>query len=155
MDIRAKLLIMPLPPQINAIINQNINNPSKEILASSGIYDKVVYAPLLYATDRAGQLIPNAGIVTTTPSPAAIQKNPAIPFAYSPHLEHSFRVTAPGREPGLERAMLSDSNYFVDDMLVFNKYIHYDVNGPLKTFDPQSFLQEAIVQFNIYGLEYR
>ena len=117
---------MPLPTQINNIINQNTNNPSKEILASSGIYDKVVYAPIRYAVDRPG-LIPNTGIVTTTPSPA-MQKNPATPASYSPHLEHSFRITALGREPGLERAMLSDGNYFIDDMLVFNKYIHYDVN---------------------------
>lgn len=150
---------MPLPPQINNIINQNNNNPSKEILASSGIYDKINYAPTRYAIDRPGQIVPNTGIVTTTPSPFLLPSlsNPALPIPpelYSPQTEHAFRRNVVPRLVGLRTAALSDGNYFIDDMLVFNKYIHYD-SPPVKTFDPQSFLQEAIVQFNIYSLEYR
>jgi hypothetical protein len=142
---------MPLPELINNIINQNNNNPSKEILASSGIYDKIRYANQIYFADRPGQLVPNTGIVLTTPPPGA--PDPRVPTAYAPHLNHTFRITVPNRQ--FPRALLNGGNFFIDDMLVFNKYIHYDDKGPVKTFDPQSFLQESVVRFNAYSLEFR
>lgn len=123
---------MPLDP---TAIEKNNNNPSKEIWASSGIYDRKNYGRTpIYADDITNSLVPNTGINTTTTSTT---QPPTAGTLYD-----QFRF-------------LSSGNFYIDDMLVFNQYIHYDTNGALKTFDPQSFLQEAVVTFNIYSLQYR
>jgi len=142
---------MPLPQQINTIISQNNNNPSKEILASSGIYDKISYANRKYANDFPDQTIPNTGIVVTTPPPGAPDSR--ITTAYAPHLNHTFRISVPDKQ--LPTALLNGGNFFIDDMLVFNKYVHYESSGPVRTFDPQSFLQQSVANFNVYSLEFR
>jgi len=129
----------------------NDNNPSKEIWASSGIYNEKPYASLPYASDVPQSLVSNTGIQITTTSTT---KNPDSPVSYSPNADHSFRISLQGINAPLNKAMLSDSNYFVDDMLVFNKYISYNDKRYI-TFDPQSFLEQSIVNFNIYSLEYR
>lgn len=137
------------PLSVNIPLNDN--NPSKEIWASSGIYNEKSYAPLPYASDNNKSLVSNTGIQITT---TTTTKNPDNSFSYSPHLDHSFNIQLNGISAPLNKAMLSDSNYFIDDMLVFNKYISYDPRR-LVTFDPQSFLEQSIVNFNIYSLEYR
>lgn len=122
---------MPLDP---TVVYKNTNSPSKEIWASSGIYDQKNYGPQndIYSPDTPNSVVPNTGINTTTssttPSPTAETLNPEFKF-------------------------LSNGTFYIDDMLIFNKYIHYD--GSSRTFDPQSFLQEALVTFNVYSLEYR
>lgn len=119
------------PPPYN-----QTNNPTKEILASSGIFvrppESGILAPSLFAVDLPNSLIANTGIQKTTTSTTTTP----IPGA---------RVFD----------NLSSGNFFIDDMLVFNKYIHYDTKGSLKTFDPQSFLQESVDGFNAYGREFR
>jgi hypothetical protein len=119
------------PPPYN-----QINNPTKEILASSGIFvrppESGILAPALFAVDLPNSLIANTGIQKTTTSTTP-------------------RPTVGGRVFD----NLSSGNFFIDDMLVFNKYIHYDTKQALKTFDPQSFLQESIGGFNIYSREFR
>jgi len=135
----------------NDIFSQNQfnkNNPTKEIFPSSGIYDQKPYAPQAYAPDRPNTIIPNTGIQVTTTSTT----RPPDANQYNPQTDHAFRVAATGRVPPLNRALLTDSNYFVDDMLVFNDYIHY--NRSIR-FNPQSFLEQAIVSFNRYSLENR
>jgi hypothetical protein len=114
------------PPPYN-----QINNPTKEILASSGIFDQKPLAPRLFEVDRPNIVPANTGIQQTTTS------------------------TTPRPQPGNVFDNLSSGNFFIDDMLVFNKYIHYDTKSSLKTFDPQSFLQESIGGFNIYSREFR
>lgn len=129
----------PIPP-----INKN--NPSKELLGASGIYESkfdggtnnlIAGDPQagqgFYALDLPGALshIPNTGqypfSTTTTPNP-----NPRHAFIDS---------------------MLSSGNMFIDDMLVFNNYIHYAL--PFRSFDSQSFLQQSVVSFNAYNLDNR
>lgn len=139
---------MPIEP-FNIPLNNN--NPSKEILASSGIYNQQRYAPQPYADDTGSSLISNTGIQTTT---TTTTKNPDNPDAYDPRSQHAFFIALNNVPAPQNRAMLNDGNYFIDDMLVFNKYISYDTRK-LVTFDPQSFLEESIVNFNIYSLEYR
>lgn len=124
-------------PQVPEPYN-NTNNPSKEIWASSGVFNKQVYASPPYYQDVPNSLVPNTGIqtttttTTTTPTPTSQLDN------------------------ALFNGMLSSGNYFVDDMLVFNNYIHYDTKTlPAKTFNPRSFLQQSIVSFNIYSMEYK
>jgi hypothetical protein len=110
----------------------DINNPTKEILASSGIFDGKTYAPLPYAVDVPISWISNTGIqttTTTTPQPSLITG------------------------AGVFASGLSSGNYFIDDMLIFNDYIHYA--GTPRRFNTQRFLQEAVVAFNIYSLEFR
>jgi hypothetical protein len=118
------------PPPYN-----QINNPTKEILASSGIFvrppESGILAPRLFAVDLPNSFFANTGIQQTTTS------------------------TTPRPPPGNVFDNLSSGNFFIDDMLVFNKYIHYDTKSSLKTFDPQSFLQESIGGFNMYGREFR
>lgn len=122
----------------------NKNNPSKELLGASGIYggqfsgstnQLIIGDPQtgqgFYSADQPNTQshIPNTGQypfqVTTTPNP-----NP----------RHAFLDSA-----------LSSGNRFIDDMLVFNNYVHY-VGPPIKTFDPQSFMQQSVVSFNMYNL---
>ena len=123
-------MITTPPPPYN-----QINNPTKEIIASSGIFvrppESGILAPDLFAVDRPNSLIANTGIQKTTTS------------------------TTPTPPGGNVFGNLSSGNFFIDDMLVFNKYIHYDTKGSVKTFDPQSFLQESIGGFNIYSREFR
>jgi hypothetical protein len=114
-----------VPPAVN-----DINNPSKEIFAASGIYERgvVPFRPSYYAPDRPNSPLPNNGILELTV------------------------VTTPPPQGGEDWSLgmdLTGGNFFIDDMLVFNKYIHY--TPPLKTFDPQSFLQESVVTFNVYN----
>lgn len=119
------MAIPPITPNYS-----DINNPSKEILAASGIYERgvVPYRASYYAPDQPNSVLPNTGIlslnvITTTPSPVdGVWSN------------------------GMD---LTGNIFFIDDMLVFNNYIHY--TPPLKTFDPQSFLQESVVTFNVYN----
>lgn len=141
------------PPYVPDLNN---NNPSKELLASSGIYDGIVYSSSpnnTYFPDRTDSPVANTGIQRTTTSTTPRPDS----NAYRPDSDHALRITVPGRTPPLNQAMLNDYNLFIDDMEVFNKYIHYDNNltGGVLTFDPQSFLEQAIVNFNLYSLEYR
>lgn len=127
------------------------NNPSKEILASSGIYDETPYARTPYARDLPNRLHANIGTQTVT-IPNADDK--IINRSYNPAVDHVFNITA-NRTPPLNKAMLNDHNIFVDDMQVFNKYVHYQNGNFIRSFDPSSFLQQSIVNFNIYSLQYR
>jgi hypothetical protein len=113
---------------------KNINNPTKEILASSGIYDGKVLSNKLYADDLSNSIIANTGINSTTTSTTTTFNPSNVPFNN-----------------------LSNPGYFVDDMLVFNNYIHYDSDmfGAIRTFNPRSFLEQANVTFNAYSMEYR
>lgn len=114
---------------------QNINNPTKEILASSGIYDGKVLSNKLYADDISNSIIANTGINSTTTS----------------------TTTTTTFNPSNILSNLSSGNYFIDDMLVFNNYIHYDSDmfGGIRSFNPRSFLEQANVAFNAYSMEYR
>lgn len=120
-------------------IENNSNNPTKEIFASSDIYTGEVYAPTAYANDIPNSVIANTGINTTTTT--STTSNPLNNALFSSNL--------------------TNHNYYIDDMLVFNKYIHYSssvigkVTGKLITFDPESFLQQATNTFNAYSLENR
>lgn len=139
---------MVVPVNTPVLLNDK-NNPSKEIWASSGIYDQKAYkSPPIYSPDMPNSFIANTGISVTTTSTTKS------PNQYQPHFDHTFRIIAPERVPALNKALLSDSNYFIDDMLVFNDYIHYDELRSLR-FNPQSFLEEAVVSFNVYSMEYR
>jgi hypothetical protein len=143
---------MPIDPTLLPLSNPSIsNNPSKEIWASSGVHSRVPYAAQSYAPDIPNSLAPNTGIQTTT---TTTTRSPDDPTAYNPINQHSFYITLTGVQPPLNKALINDGNYFIDDMLVFNKYISYD-SRKLITFDPESFLKESIVNFNIYSLEYR
>lgn len=52
--------------------------------------------------------------------------------------------------------LTSSGTYYIDDMLVFNNYIHYAPGrSGVMAFNPQASLQQSIVNFNIYSLEYR
>lgn len=121
---------MPIP--YTPPLPEDINNPSKEIFAASGIYEQgiVPFFTSYYAPDLPNSPYPNKGIldfpIITTPPP---------------NIQDNLKMD------------LTGGNFFIDDMLVFNKYIHY--TSPLKTFDPQSFLQQSVVTFNIYSLENR
>lgn len=123
-------------------IENNNNNPTKEILASTGIYNGEIYSPTPYATDLPGITAANTGINVTTTTTTTLA--PAGP------LNNALFVSD-----------LSSGNYYIDDMLVFNKYIHYSSNvmgtitGKVISFDPESFLQQATNTFNAYSLENR
>jgi hypothetical protein len=115
-------------------IPKNKNNPSKEIFAASGIYNDDI-GPLngnVYAPDLPNNFFPNEGTAstTTTPPDSNIEQLPNALFSSD----------------------LRGGNYFIDDMQVFNNYRHY-VNG--LQFNPQSFLEQSIVTFNIYNLDKR
>lgn len=114
----------------------NFNNPTKEILASSGIWDDTPYAPTPFAPDIPNSIAPNTGINTTTTTTTTF--NP---------------MMGSGTDPFL--GPISSGNLVIDDMLVFNKYIHYKNNNRVITFHPQTFLEQSIVTFNIYSLENR
>lgn len=112
---------------------KNHNNPSKEILASSGIWDEKPYAPFPYADDIPKSLIANTGINTTTTTTTSTTPNV---------------ISTSGSEPIL--GVLSSGTFSIDDMLVFNNYIHYDVNNTLRSFNTQTFLEQAITTFNVF-----
>ena len=114
---------IPNPPYLST------NNPTKEILASSGIYNGISYAETPFAADVPNSLVANTGINSTTTETST---------TVSPSLNHA-----------LFQSNLTSGNYFIDDMLVFNKYIHY---YDFKMFHPQAFLQQSIVTFNRYSL---
>lgn len=121
-----------LPPYDFA---QNKNNPTKEILASSGIWDEKLYAPTLFATDIPNSIEPNTGINTTTTSTTTPNPN----------------IANSGSQPDL--GPTSSGNFIIDDMLIFNKYIHYSKGSfeSVRTFNPQTFLTQSVVTFNIYN----
>lgn len=116
----------------------NKNNPTKEILASSGIWDGQTYAPTLFAPDISDSTVPNTGINTTTTTTSTTTYNPLVS----------------GTQPDL--GPISSGNFIIDDMLIFNKYIHYSKGsfGSVRTFNPQTFLTQSVVTFNIYNLNH-
>lgn len=121
------------------------NNPSREIVAGSGLYTKTQYGtprsptplnspdspdPIFYASDVPNSLAQNPNIFTTTTS------------TLPPRVNHA-----------LQNAKLSNTDmHIIDDMLVFNNYVHYYGNIQ---FNPRSFLAQANVNFNLYSMEYR
>lgn len=112
----------------------NYNNPTKEIFASSGIFSGKTLAPRVYAIDIPSSPVPNTGTQITTTTTTTTR--------------------APEITPNLLMG-LGSGNYFIDDMLVFNNYIHYDTKNALKVFNPQSLLEQSVTAFNAYSLEYR
>lgn len=125
---------MAIPP-INPPLN-NYNNPTKEILAASGIYSGISYAATPYANDINNSTSPNTGRVSTTPPAATTTAHPS---------GHS-----------LFAADIRSGSAYIDDMLIFNDYIHHHaVFGSVLRFNVESFLQQSIVNFNVYSLEYR
>lgn len=125
---------MPITPNPQ-IFAQNTNNPTKEILASSGIWDETAYAPTPFANDIPNSTGPNTLRNTTTTTTSTVDPN----------------VAVSGTDPYL--GPISSGNLVIDDMLVFNKYIHYNKKGgSVITFHPQSFLEQSIVTFNIYNM---
>ena len=113
---------------------QDYNNPTKEILASSGIYNGTVMSNKLFADDIPRTGIANTGINTTTTTTTTAAGTTLQPFP-----------------------PLSSGNYFIDDMLIFNNFIYHDSDllGGVKQFNPRLFLEQANVTFNAYSLEYR
>lgn len=115
----------------------NLNNPTKEIFQScSGVFDGRIIGPVPYAVDIPNSLVPNTGVAstyppTTTPLPRSDVDN------------------------GLKNLNLSSGIGFVGDMLVFNSYIHYDTKKSLRTFNPQSFLEQSLSTFNAYNFSNR
>lgn len=124
--------VLTTPPPQN-----NFNNPTKEIWASSGIFSGERYSDKPYAVDLPNSNIPNTGINTTTTSTTT---------TISPSLQ---------LQNALFYSELSSGTYLIDNLLVFNKYIHYGGITPVVTFNPETFLTESIVKFNLYSLQYR
>lgn len=138
-------------PTVPPVPDDHQNNPSKEIIAGSGIYSKVQYGlpntseffnrqtPYFYKADFPNTNIPNVyNFVTTTPEP----------LNFSQIIPHALR----------DSQLSNTSIHRIDDMNVINKYIHYVPAGTppgLKTFDPRTFLAQSIVNFNIYSVVYR
>lgn len=120
---------MPQTTNNPQYFDKNFNNPTKEIMASSGIWNDTPYASNPYAIDIPNSLIPNTGINTTTTSSTTTSSTPP---------------PSSGTMPDL--GVLSDGYMYPDDMLIFNDYIHY-VGNPIR-FNPQVFLQEAVASFN-------
>jgi len=123
---------MPIP--IKPINQKNVNNPSREILSASGLYSNPQSTN--YAEDKPNSPAPNWDTASTT------TQQPTLPSARN----------------ALADSDLRNGNYFIDDMQVFNNYIHYSANPTTLSaiqFNPQAFLQQSIVTFNIYSLEYR
>jgi hypothetical protein len=107
-------------PSQNLPSGKNKNNPTKEIFASSGIYDEIAYAQQPYASDIPNSVTANAGINTTTTSTT------------------STTTTIGPESSGL--LPLSSFVPFIHDILIFNNYIHYDTKGSLKTINPLSLI---------------
>lgn len=127
---------MPTPEYYS---NKNNNNPTKEIWATSGIYDQKNYATsnTQYAPDVINSPLPNTGINNRRTETLT---SPVIPT-------DSELFSAPP-------FTLSSGNYFIDDMEIFNPYRHYIDNSNI-TFDPQVFLKQTINVFNVYNVRYR
>ena len=138
-----------------SVYNENKNNPSKELLNASGIYeDKPRNNSITgYFPDRPNVGIPNTGILQPTLTTTINPNDPGAYTPYHPTAGNIFNAQIKPRVPPLDRAMLNDHNVFIDDMQVFNNYIHY--TGRYVTFNPQSFLEEAVVTFNRYSLRFR
>lgn len=130
-------------PAVPVVPADHKNNPSKEIIAGSGIYSQIAYGVAVggkyYAADLPNSLVPNSGVFITTTSTSTTQP--------------------PGNSHALYFSKLSNTSmHIIDDMNVINNYIHYVPAGQppgLKTFDPRSFLAQSIVNFNIYSIAYR
>ncbi len=100
-------------------VANNKNNPTKEILASSGIYDKQAYAPTPYAVDLPNSFVANTGInVTTTSTTTTLPATSATGSYVADFLN------------------LSNGVFFIGNILNFNNYVHYDTKGPLKIVNP-------------------
>lgn len=124
---------MPTPEYYQ---NNDNNNPSKEIWANSGIYDRKSYGGTQYAQDMANSIIPNTAISSRIPeelNPPLLATNSAL-------------LSAP-------RYTFSSGNYFIDNMDLFNPFRHYAV--PTMVFDPQDLLIETVNVFNVYSTQYR
>lgn len=123
--------------QFPQLSDNHFNNPSKEILAGSGLYEPSSFGPRgangFFAVDRPNSSIPNTGIftrsstTTTTPNPQ----------------DHALLNNS-----GVSNA----SMHTIDDMNVINNYVHYYAN---KQFNPASFLVQQNIQFNLYSKAYR
>jgi hypothetical protein len=105
-------------PSQNLPSGKNKNNPTKEIFASSGIYDEIAYAQQPYASDIPNSVTANTGINTTTTTTSTTTTTPS-PSGLTP---------------------LSSFVPFIHDILIFNNYIHYDTKGSLKTVNPLSLI---------------
>lgn len=111
----------------------NDNNPTKEILASFGIFNNIQYASLPYASDNPNNTASNTGINTTTTT-TTVQPQ------YSP--SGSLYVAN----------LTTSSRDSIDDMLIFNDYIHYyKKNNIVIQYNTRSFLQKSNVAFNMYS----
>lgn len=114
--------------------NNDNNSPTKEIWATSGIYDQQSYGATQYAAD-----MPNTGANTGI--------NTKIPVFLSPPL-----VDTDSALLSTPQNTFSSGNYFIDDMQIFNPYRHHV--GSIQ-FDPQSFLIATVNFFNVYSIKYR
>lgn len=90
----------------------HLNNPSKEILASSGIYDKKLYSSHVYAPNFPNNTVQNTGVATTT-------IDPNIPTIYAPHSNHIFHIQS------LNLNLSTSDSDTIDDMYIINPYIPY------------------------------
>ena len=107
---------------------RNINNPSKEIFASSGIYNSGILPDgPPFAPDLPNSTVANTGVASTLPPPLVVTTTLA---------------------PGHQFIPLSNMTPFVDDINVINNYLHYNLE---KQFNPRSFLQNANITYRIYG----
>ena len=123
--------------------------PSRELIPSSGIFEKKLYSTINnFAPDQVNNINPNNYVNITTTS-TTLDPNNA--FSYRPDINHSFVLNTPGRI--YPNTLLSTADYSpFTDMSVFNNYYHYTGNI---NFNPQTFLEQSVVVFNIYSLEYR
>lgn len=116
------------PPENNGL---NLNNPTKEIFQSrSGVFDGTIIGTFPYAPDIGNSILPNTGVATTSTTTSTTEP--------PTNLNHA-----------LLNFPLGSSNRYIDDILVFNPYIHYDGTG--RSFNPQSFLQQSLSTFNAYN----
>jgi hypothetical protein len=125
-----------MPEQPSYYLNNDDNNPSKEIWANSGIYDQKSYGPLQYAPDIEDAITPNTGILS----------RPILPLTPPLLPTDSSLLSAPANT-------FSSGNYFVDNMDLFNPFRHHSI--PTMTFDPQDFLIQTVNVFNVYSRKYR
>jgi len=125
-----------MPEQPSYYLNNDDNNPSKEIWANSGIYDQKSYGPSQYAQDITGAITPNTAILS----------RPILPLTPPLLQTDSSLLSAPANT-------FSSGNYFVDNMDLFNPFRHHSISTMI--FDPQDFLIQTVNVFNVYSRKYR
>jgi hypothetical protein len=125
-----------MPEQPSYYLNNDNNNPSKEIWANSGIYDQKSYGPSQYAQDITGATTPNTAILS----------RPILPLTPPLLQTDSSLLSAPANT-------FSSGNYFVDNMDLFNPFRHHSISTMI--FDPQDFLIQTVNVFNVYSRKYR